>query len=144
MPQPTLGEIFRRRAPTREPHDLHAWLSADEKRFIIWALREQWSAARMGRALGVNEATVRRFRQGFWADPLLLLDLGLFEMVGPAKNEEYRCLVCGERIEEKREVERHVLGYYIEEDMVDDVLPRRRKRSRRGGAKEAKQMRSDH
>ncbi len=138
MPQPTLGEIFRNRAPARGPDDHHAWLSANEKRFILWAFRDQWSAARIGRALGVNEATVRRFRQRFWADPLILLDLGLFEMVGPARNEEYRCLVCGERIEEKREVERHVLGHYAEEDMVNQVLPRRRRRSRRDKTKQAK------
>ena len=138
MPQSTLGELFRNRAPARGPEDRHAWLSAEEKRFILWAMREQWSAARMGRALGVNEATVRRFRQRLWADPLILLDLALFEMVGPARNEEYRCVVCGERVEEKREVERHVLSHYAEEDMVNHLLPRRRRRSRRNEAKQAK------
>ena len=36
---------------------------------------KRWSAARIGRALGVNEATVRRFRSSFWGDPERLLEL---------------------------------------------------------------------
>lgn len=132
MPQPTLGERFRNRAPARGPEDRHAWLTADEKRFILWALRDEWSAARIGRTLGVNEATVRRFRQRFLADPLSILELGLFEMVGAASNEEYRCLVCGDRVHEKRDVERHVLGHYAQDDEVNSLLPRRRRRSKRG------------
>ena len=43
--------------------------------------------------MGINEVTVRRFRNKIWAQPDLLLELGLFEMVGGAINEEYRCVV---------------------------------------------------
>ena len=53
---------------------------------------------------------------------MLLLELGLFEMVsGPAK-DEYRCLVCGDRMKSRQRVERHVLGHYLEEPVVEGVL----------------------
>ncbi len=88
MARLTLDEKFRDALPTRGAEDHHAWLSADERRFILWGLKENWSAARIGRALGVNEATVRRFRNRFWGEPKMLLDLGLFEMVGRGKRAE--------------------------------------------------------
>ncbi len=93
-------------------------MTAEECRFILWGLKEHWSAARIGRALGVNEATVRRFRRSFWGDPERLLELGLFEMVGRAKNQEFKCLVCEEKVETKSKTERHVLSHFLEESAV--------------------------
>ena len=112
--EPTLNERFRGNPPKRVPEDSHAWLEAEEGRFILWGLKESWSAARIGRALGINEVTVRRFRNKIWAEPDLLLELGLFEMVGGAKNQEYRCLVCGDRVINRSVVETHVKRHYIE------------------------------
>ncbi len=123
MPQPTLDERFRDGAPTRSDEDAHAWLNAEEERFILWALKERWSAARVGRALGVNEATVRRFRRRFWQKPRLLLQLGLFEMAGRTREDVYRCLVCGDRVRKRREVERHILRHYLDEDIVEGAVP---------------------
>ncbi len=91
----TLDERFRDSTPRRGPDDYHAWLNAEEQRFILWGFKERWSAARIGRALGVNEATVRRFRDRYWSEPRLLLDLGLYEMSQRARSEdEFRCLVA--------------------------------------------------
>ena len=123
MPQPTLDERFREGSPTRSAQDAHAWLNAEEERFILWALKERWSAARAGRALGVNEATVRRFRKRFWQEPRLLLELGLYEMAGRTREDVFRCLVCGDRVRKRREVERHVLGHYLDEEIVENFLP---------------------
>ena len=119
MPQPTLGERFRDRVPTRGREDRHAWLNAEEQRFILWALRDRWSAARIGRALGVNEATVRRFRTKYWAEPQILLDLGLYEMAGRTTAETFRCLVCGDRVSGRLDTERHILGHFLESEAVD-------------------------
>ena len=98
-------------------------MNAEEQRFILWALKERWSAARVGRALGVNEATVRRFRKRFWDQPYLLLDLGLFEMTGRTRDDQFRCLVCGDRIVKRRETERHLLRHYMDESVVEAALP---------------------
>ena len=73
--------------------------------------------------MGVNEATVRRFRNRYWDEPNLVLDLDLFEMVGRAKDEECKCLVCEERIVAQREMQRHVLGHFLEQSTVDAFLP---------------------
>ena len=94
-------------------------MNAQEQRFILWALKERWSAARVGRALGVNEATVRRFRKRFWGQPQILLQLGLYEMAGGTKEHQFRCLVCGDRVMRRREVERHVLRHYLDEAIVE-------------------------
>ncbi len=93
-------------------------MTAEECRFILWGLKERWSAARIGRALGVNEATVRRFRRSFWGEPERLLELSLFEMVGRAKNHEFNCLVCAEKVETKSKTERLVLSHFLEEAAV--------------------------
>ena len=89
-------------------------MGAEEQTFILWGLKESWSAARIGRALGINEVTVRRFRNKIWAQPDLLLELGLFEMVGKATNEEYKCLICGDRIIKMDAIESHVKRHYVE------------------------------
>ena len=123
MPQLTLDERFADSPPTRCPEDEHAWLNAEEKRYVLWGLKEHWSAARIGRAMGVNEATVRRFRKRFWRQPRLLLELGLFEMVGRARDDEYRCLVCADQVTPRREVERHVLRHYLDAILVDSFMP---------------------
>lgn len=119
MPRPTLDETFRSGPPQRTPEEHHGWLTGEERRFILWGLKERWSAARIGRALGVNESMVRRFRRTFWEDPERLLELGLFEMVGGAKDQEFKCLVCEERVESKVQTERHVLSHYLEASAVN-------------------------
>ena len=113
MPKPTLDESFRSGPPKRSPEEFHGWLTAEERRFILWGFKEHWSAARIGRALGVHEATVRRFRRGYWEDHSRLLELGLFEMIGPARGQEFRCLVCEERVQSKPKAERHVLEHFL-------------------------------
>ena len=121
MPLPLLDERYRDGYPTRSPEDKHAWLNAEEERFILWGFKDHWSAARIGRALGVSATTVRRFRDKYWRTPALLLELGLFEMVSGAAKDEYRCLVCGDRIKERPKVQRHLRAHYVDEANVDAV-----------------------
>ena len=128
MPKQTLDQLFREGRPNRAPAQHHSWLTAPERRFILWGLKERLPAARIAVELGVNEATVRRFRQRYWDEPGLILELDLYEMVGRAKDEEYKCLVCEERVVMQREMQRHVLGHFLEQDTVDGFLPRSRKR----------------
>ena len=117
---PPLGREYRRRCPyrgegppARPPGETRGWMTAEERRFILWAFLEQWTAARIGRALRVNEATVRRFRKTYWRNPSVLLELALFEMVGTPKNDEYRCLVCSDRVLGRAKVEEHVMAHYV-------------------------------
>ncbi len=128
MPKQTLDQLFREGYSTRSSAQHHSWLTAQERRFIIWGLKEMWPAARIATELGVNEATVRRFRNRYWDEPNLVLELDLFEMVGRAKDEEYKCLVCEERVVVQREMQRHVLGHFLEQDTVDAFLPQLNKR----------------
>ncbi len=125
MPRPTLDDSFRTGPPRRSPEEYHGWMTAEECRFILWGLKERWLAARISRALGVNEATVRRFRRSFWGEPERLLELSLFEMVGCAKNQEFKCLVCEEKVETKSKTERHVLSHFLEEAAVAYAMERR-------------------
>ena len=111
MPQPTLDERFREGAPTRSAQDVHAWLNAEEERFIVWALKERWSAARI--------------RRRFWQEPRLLLELGLYEMAGRTREDVYRCLVCGDRVRKRREVERHILAHFLDSEVVDCAMSTR-------------------
>ncbi len=39
-------------------------------------------------------------------------------MVGRAKDQEFKCLVCEEKIETKSKTERHVLSHFLEEAAV--------------------------
>ena len=128
MPKQTLDQLFQDGRPTRAPAQHHSWLTSMERRFILWGLKERWPAARIADALVVNEATVRRFRKRYWDEPELILELDLYEMVGRAKEEEYKCLVCEERVVTQKEMQRHVLGHFLEQAAVDGFLPRSRKR----------------
>lgn len=85
----------------------------------MWGLKEKWPAVRIATELNVNEATVRRFRKRFWEDPGLILELGLYEMAGRARDAEYRCLVCEERVVKIIEVQRHVLTHFLDDVTVD-------------------------
>ena len=128
MPKLTLDELFRDKAPSRTSEQRHSWLTAGDRRFIVWGFKEFWPAARIANVLGVNEATVRRFRKQFWDDPQLLLQLDLYEMMGRAKDEEYRCLVCEERVVYSREIQRHVLSHFLDMPLVDHYFPKEKKR----------------
>lgn len=125
MPQPTLDERFASGPPSREPEQRRTWLNADERRFILWAMKEKWAAARIARSLGTSEPTIRRFRRKFMDEPQLLLELGLFEMLGKVKDEEHRCLVCSERMVGRERVERHTLLHYVDRRIVNGFLGRR-------------------
>ena len=122
MPQQTLEERFRHAPPTRGAFEKHRWMVSEEQRFVLWGIKEGWSAARIGRALGVNEATVRRFRSRFTQEPNVLLELRLYEMVGRARDDEYRCLVCGDQLLSRRTIEGHVLGHYLDPRQVRTYL----------------------
>ena len=125
MPQQTLGQRFRERVPTRSSEDRHAWLNAEEQRFILCALRDRWSAARIGRALGINAATVRRFRMRYWSDPELLFDLELYEMAGRSVEDLFRCLVCGDRVKGREDMDRHILTHFLDAEVVDSAMSMR-------------------
>ena len=129
MPKPTLDQLFRDGRAPRDSAQYHNWLTAQDRRFILWGIKERWPAVRIADALSVNEATVRRFRKRYWDDPSLILELDLCEMMGRAKDEEYRCLVCEERVITQRGVQRHVLEHFLEEQWVNEFLPKGRKRT---------------
>ena len=124
MVQPTLDERFRGSPPTRGKQDRRGWVTDDERRFMLWGLKERWPAAKIGRALGVNEATVRRFKRQISDDPLAVLDLGLFETTGTSPDAgSYHCLICGNAMRGRDRIERHVLGHFFRKDVVDAALP---------------------
>ena len=132
MPKPTLDESFAQDLPSRRPDQRHSWPTAGERRFILWGLKERWTAILVAGQLGVNEATVRKFRQNYLQDPALVLELGLYEMAGKLVDDEFKCLVCEDRVSTRQETERHVLRHFLEQGDVDFHNPpakMRRKRS---------------
>ena len=106
--------------------------NAGERRFILWGLKERWPATRVAAQLGVNEATVRKFRQNYLQDPALVLELGLYEMAGKLVDDEFKCLVCEDRVSTRQETERHVLRHFLEQEDVDFHKPPAKARRKRG------------
>ena len=136
MPKPTLDESFAQDLPSRRPDQRHSWLTAGERRFILWGLKERWPATRVAAQLGVNEATVRKFRQNYLQDPALVLELGLYEMAGKLVDDEFKCLVCEDRVSTRQETERHVLRHFLEQEDVDFHKPPAKVRRKRGADEE--------
>ena len=122
MAQPTLDDRFKKGSPTRAENESHGWMTSNERRFILWGIKEGWSAARIARGLGVNEATVRRFRTKFAKDPDLIYQLGTYGIYGRARHNEYRCLVCADQILGRGEIERHVLRHFLSESKVEELM----------------------
>ena len=79
----------------------------------VGPLDRVYLVSKVGRDLGVNETTVRRFRKTYWREPAVLSELVLFEMVGTPKNDEFRCLVCGDRVLGRSEVEEHIIEHFV-------------------------------
>ncbi len=50
------------------------------------------------------------------------MELGLFEMVGRAKDQEFKCLVCEKKVQAKSKTERHLLGHFLEESAVEFAM----------------------
>ena len=92
-------------------------------------MKEGWSTTRIGRALGVNEPAVRRSRRRFWRNPERLLELGLFEMVGRAKDQEFKRLVCEEKVESKSKIQRPVYSHFLEEFAVEYAVEGREEKA---------------
>ena len=132
MPKPTLDESFAQDLPSRRPDQRHSWLTAGERRFILWGLKERWPASRIASQLGVNEATVRKFRQNYSQEPSLILELGLYEMVGKLVDDEFKCLVREDRVSTRQETDRHLLRHFLEQEDVDFPNPPARVRRIRG------------
>ena len=44
-------------------------------------------------------------------------------MTHRAKGTEYRCLMCADRVISRKEVERHLLRHYLDETIVEFLLP---------------------
>ena len=51
-----------------------------------------------------------------------MLELGLYEMVGRAKDQEFKCLVCEEKVETKSKIQRHVFSHFLEASAVDYAM----------------------
>ncbi len=43
-------------------------------------------------------------------------------MVGRAKDQEFKCLVCEEKVETKSKTERHVLSHFLEVSAVEYAM----------------------
>ncbi len=57
--------------------------------------------------------------------PERLLELSLFEMVGRAKDQEFKCLVCEEKVGTKSKTEQHVLSHFLEGSAVEYAMESR-------------------
>ncbi len=51
----------------------------------------------------------------------VLLQLGLFEGVGRARDDEYKCLVCGDQIVGRSEIELHIRAHFLDEPDVGET-----------------------
>ena len=120
MPRLLLDDRYRDNPPARIQDDAHAWLNGDDHRFILRALRDRSSAAEIGRA-----PALRLCAGGdrFWREPKLLPELDFLGMVASAEKDEYRRLVCRDRVKVRLQIERHILSHFVDQDVVDAVLP---------------------
>ncbi len=58
-----------------------------------------------------------------------MLELGLFEMVGRVKDQEFKCLVCEEKVETKSKTERHAFSHFLEEAAVKYAMEGREEKA---------------
>ena len=60
-----------------------------------------------------------------------MLELSLFEMVGRPKIQEFKCLVCEEKVETKSNPERHVFSHFLEVSAVAYAMEGREEEARK-------------
>ncbi len=58
----------------------------------------------------------------YWSDPELLFDLQLYEMAGRSVEDLFRCLVCGDRVKGREDMDRHLLTHFLDPEVVEGAM----------------------
>lgn len=97
-------------------------MNVEEKRFVLWGLKEKWSPSRIADALGVNEISVRRFRTDLVRNPNALIDLELFDQIQAQGVRAFQCAVCAVQLNSLDRVDQHVLTHFLEDADLDSAI----------------------
>ena len=91
-----------------------ARMGAEEKRFVLWGLKEGWSSSDIAAVLGVYTETVAQFRAQLLKDPNTLSALAVLELdeeeTGAAV---FQCLVCSARLNSRSLADRHAFAHFF-------------------------------
>ena len=58
----------------------------------------------------------------YWGEPHLLLDLQLSEMAGRSVEDLFRCLVCGDRVKGRKNMDIHLLAHFLDPEVVEHTM----------------------
>lgn len=110
----TLDEQFRDGPPSRGAGSSRAHMGAEEKRFVLWGLKEGWNSSDIAAVLGVYTETVGQFRDQLLKDPSLLSALAVSELVEEETGSAvFQCLVCAANLNSRALVERHMFTHFF-------------------------------
>ncbi len=110
----TLDERFREGPPSRGENSSRAHMGVEEKRFVLWGLKEGWSSSDIAAVLGVYTETVGEFRDQLLKDPNTLSALAVLELDEEETGATvFQCLVCAVRLNSRSLVDRHVFAHFF-------------------------------
>ena len=110
----TLDERFREGPPSRGEDSSRARMGIEEKRFVLWGLKEGWSYSDIAAVLGVYTETVGQFRDQLLKDPNTLSALAVLELDKEGTGGTvFQCLVCAARLNSRSLVDRHAFAHFF-------------------------------
>lgn len=110
----TLDERFRDGPPSRGAGSSRARMGVEEKRFVLWGLKEGWNSSDIAAVLGVYTETVGQFRDQLLKDPNLLSALAVSELAEEETNAVvFQCLVCAANLKSRALVDRHLFAHFF-------------------------------
>lgn len=128
MASKTLDERFRDGPPSRGAGSSRARMGVEEKRFVLWGLKEGWNSSDIAAVLGVYTETVGQFRDQLLKDPDILSALAVSELAEEETGAAvFQCLVCAANMNSRALVDRHMFAHFFKgADLDTSAVPRGR------------------
>ena len=128
MVSKTLDERFRDGPPSRGGGSSRARMGVEEKRFVLWGLKEGWNSSDIAAVLGVYTETVGQFRDQLLKDPDILSGLAVSELAEEETGAAvFQCLVCAANMNSRALVDRHMFAHFFKgADLDTSAVPRGR------------------
>ncbi len=130
MPRRTLDELFREGPPRRDSEEPRKEMNEEEKQFVLWGMKEEWSLSRIAEALEIDEEAVRRFHADLVRNPDVLLDLDVVEPIEDQGVTMFRCVECTVHLNSPDQIDRHVLAHFLRDADLDSAIAARQRSDR--------------
>lgn len=93
-------------------------LTDDERLFILWGKSKRYGEPQIASIMGRNRGTVTNYVRQMQANPLIIFEERVYDIVG---KKRYRCRFCHDQRETEMRIQRHVLAHFVPYEIARDM-----------------------